>query len=142
MLSKSNFLLIKQDQIKSWIALRLNFCLKLLYFGLSFDSCYVKEQLIFSKHVLKHFLNNQKKFFQFNYLYIEIQKRFRIEAVEKTTSIALYMSHSQTEKSQWLAYITLIALNTIAPIDTDKSENSDHLKSNIKHIQGVPKTSA
>ena len=67
------------------------------------------------------------KVFKF-YLYIEIQKRFRIEAVEKTTSIALYMSHSQTEKSQWLAYITLIALNTIAPIDTDRSEHLEHLE--------------
>ena len=56
-----------------------------------------------------------------SYLYIEIQKRLSIEAVLKTTSIALYMSHSHTENSQCPLRITLIALKTIAPIDTDRS---------------------
>ena len=56
------------------------------------------------------------------HLYMEMQKRLRIEAVEKTTSMALYMSHSQTEKSQWPSNNTLIALNTIAPTDTERSE--------------------
>ena len=36
----------------------------------------------------------------FSHLYIEIQTRLRMEAVEKTTSMALYMSHNQTENIQ------------------------------------------
>ena len=35
-----------------------------------------------------------------SHLYIEMQKRLRMEAVEKTTSMAWYMSHSHTENSQ------------------------------------------
>lgn len=60
------------------------------------------------------------------YLYMEMQKRLRMEAVEKTTSRALYMSHSHTENTQCPSSNTLMALNTMAPIDTDRSANSRH----------------
>ena len=59
------------------------------------------------------------------YLYMEMQKRLRMEAVENTTSMALYMSHSHTENSQWPSRRTLMALNTIAPTDTERSETND-----------------
>ena len=42
-----------------------------------------------------------------------MQKRFRIEAVENTTSIALYMSQSHAEKIHWPFRITVIALKTL-----------------------------
>ncbi len=58
-------------------------------------------------------------------LYMEMQKRLRMEAVENTTSMAWYMSHSHTENSQWPSRRTLMALNTIAPIDTERSETND-----------------
>ena len=50
-----------------------------------------------------------------------MQNRLRMEAVEKTTSIELYMSQSQTENNQCPSAITLIALKTMAPTDTDRS---------------------
>ena len=44
---------------------------------------------------------------------MEMQKRLRMEAVEKTTSMALYMSHSQAENIHWPLRITVMALNTL-----------------------------
>ena len=60
-----------------------------------------------------------------SYLYIEMQKRLRMEAVEKTTSMAWYMSHSHTENSQWPSRRTLMALNPIAPTDTERSKTNE-----------------
>ena len=62
------------------------------------------------------------------HLYMEMQKRLRMEAVEKTTSMAWYMSHSHTENSQCPSRRTFMALNTIAPTDTERSETNDWVK--------------
>ena len=63
---------------------------------------------------------------------MEMQKRLRMEAVEKTTSMALYTSHNHMENTQCPWRITRMALNTIAPTDTDKSEKEKEVKNGNK----------